>query len=74
MTVVRQIATRVAVRTNGTVVETGDRDTVFGEPRHEYTKRLLAAVPRINPEWEAARKRNAGAALGREGLHERACE
>jgi len=54
--VVRQMATSVAVMTDGRVVEAGDRDEVFGRPRHEYTRKLLAAVPRIRPEWEAARR------------------
>jgi ABC-type glutathione transport system ATPase component len=61
LAVVRQIATSVAVMTDGRVVEAGDRDEVFGRPRHEYTRTLLAAVPRIRPEWEAARRRNAAA-------------
>jgi ABC-type glutathione transport system ATPase component len=56
LAVVRQIATSVAVMTAGKVVEAGDRDEVFDRPRHEYTRRLLAAVPRIRPEWEAARR------------------
>ncbi len=60
LAVVRQIATRVAVMTAGRVVETGERDEVFDRPQHEYTRKLLAAVPRIRPEWEAARRRNAG--------------
>ncbi|MCE0536566.1 hypothetical protein LWF15_13715 [Kineosporia rhizophila] len=46
--------------TAGRVVETGERDEVFDRPQHEYTRKLLAAVPRIRPEWEAARRRNAG--------------
>jgi peptide/nickel transport system ATP-binding protein len=60
LAVVHQIATSVAVMTGGRVVEAGDRDEVFGRPRHPYTRTLLAAVPRIRPEWEAARRRNAG--------------
>ncbi|MCP2266704.1 ABC transporter ATP-binding protein [Promicromonospora thailandica] len=64
LAVVRQIATRVAVMTQGRIVEEGDRDAVFGDPRHEYTRTLLAAVPRIRPEWEAQRRRNAAARTG----------
>ncbi|SLM92633.1 Oligopeptide transport ATP-binding protein OppF (TC 3.A.1.5.1) [Brachybacterium faecium] len=58
LAVVRQIADRVAVMNAGRIVESGTRDQVFGDPQHEYTRTLLSAVPRIDPEWEAARRRN----------------
>lgn len=56
LAVVRQIATRVAVMSRGRVVETGDRDQIFSNARHDYTRTLLAAVPRIDPEWDARRR------------------
>ncbi|MFE9890384.1 ATP-binding cassette domain-containing protein [Streptomyces scopuliridis] len=61
LAVVRQIATSVAVMTAGRVVEAGERDVVFDDPRHEYTRKLLAAVPRIRPEWDTRRRNSTGA-------------
>jgi ABC-type oligopeptide transport system ATPase subunit len=56
LAVVRQISQRVAVMNKGRIVELGSRDQVFGDPRDDYTKTLLAAVPRINPEWDRKRR------------------
>ncbi len=46
--VVASIADRVVVMYRGEVVETGDVAQVLGAPRHEYTKSLIAAVPRAD--------------------------
>ncbi|MBJ3775683.1 ABC transporter ATP-binding protein [Acuticoccus mangrovi] len=43
--VVAEIATRVIVMRHGEIVEEGERETVLNAPQHDYTKRLLAAVP-----------------------------
>ena len=45
LSVVRQVATRVAVMYLGRFVETGSADEVFARARHPYTRALLAAVP-----------------------------
>ncbi len=44
---VRQVCDRVAVMYLGRVVEIGRRDDIFDDPRHPYTKALLAAAPRV---------------------------
>jgi len=49
MAVIDQVADRVVVMRLGQVVEEGPRDAVLRDPRHPYTKRLLAAVPVPDP-------------------------
>ncbi|MFF0744863.1 dipeptide ABC transporter ATP-binding protein [Streptomyces sp. NPDC004111] len=44
LAVVRHFCDRVAVMRAGTVVESGTRDAVFGDPRADYTRELLSAV------------------------------
>lgn len=43
LAVVYQLCDRVAVMTGGEIVEEGDVDQVYDHPKHEYTKKLLAA-------------------------------
>ena len=50
LSVVRHLAHRVAVMHKGSIVEQGDSEQVFEHPQHEYTRRLLSAVPRPTPD------------------------
>ena len=47
--IVRKMADRVIVMTNGEMVEHGTAETVFDAPAHPYTQALLAAVPQGQP-------------------------
>ena len=49
MAVVERIAHRVAVMYLGEIVEIGDRRSVFGNPQHPYTRKLLSTVPVADP-------------------------
>lgn len=50
MGVVADLADQVVVMYRGHVVEQGDVEQVFYHPNHDYTKRLLASVPRIGQQ------------------------
>lgn len=54
LAVVRHIATRVAVMYLGRIVEKADAARLFADPRHPYTRSLIAAAPRPVPSDRVA--------------------
>jgi peptide/nickel transport system ATP-binding protein len=56
MAVVERVSHRVAVMYLGEIVEIGPREAVFSDPRHPYTRKLLAAVPVPDPRRRALRR------------------
>jgi peptide/nickel transport system ATP-binding protein len=49
LSVVKHLAHRVVVMYRGAMVEYGDADGIFANPRHDYTRKLLAAIPQPDP-------------------------
>jgi oligopeptide transport system ATP-binding protein len=58
LSVVRHVCEEVVVMSRGRVVESGPVERVMTAPGHEYTRRLVASVPR--PGWVPARAVNRG--------------
>ncbi len=50
LNIVRRIADRVCVMQAGEIVETGPTAEVFGNPQHDYTRKLLASEPTGSPD------------------------
>jgi ABC-type oligopeptide transport system ATPase subunit len=50
LSVVRHISDRIMVMHAGVIVESGDAEQVYSRPAHEYSKLLLSAVPRPDPD------------------------
>jgi microcin C transport system ATP-binding protein len=46
LTIVRRMADRICIMTEGEIVEAGPTAEIFDHPRHPYTRRLLAAEPK----------------------------
>jgi oligopeptide transport system ATP-binding protein len=57
LSMVRHLATRVAVMYLGRLAEISPRDAIYARPLHPYTEALISAVPSPDPEVEAKRKR-----------------
>ncbi|NTJ65166.1 ABC transporter ATP-binding protein [Agrobacterium rhizogenes] len=56
MAVVERVSHRVAVMYLGEIVEIGPRASVFENPQHPYTKKLMAAVPVPDPSRRGIRR------------------
>ena len=50
LAVVDYVADRIAVMCKGRLVEMAPREALLRDPVHPYTKALLAAVPKADPE------------------------
>ncbi|MFD8394478.1 dipeptide ABC transporter ATP-binding protein [Streptomyces sp. NPDC059680] len=57
LAVIRYISDRIAVMYLGHIVETGDTEAIFSDPKHPYTRALLSAIPIPDPERERTRER-----------------
>jgi oligopeptide transport system ATP-binding protein len=63
LSVVRHISSRIFVMYLGNIVEAGPADQVYNRPMHPYSRMLLSAVPRPDPDAprsRAARLKQAG--------------
>ena len=53
--IVKKISTKVIVMYLGKFMESGDVDSIFSHPMHPYTKVLISAVPKDNPDMKKER-------------------
>lgn len=56
LSVVRFLCDRIGVMYQGKLVETAPTEELFASPKHEYTKKLLAAIPKPDPALERERR------------------
>ena len=56
LSVVKHISSHIGVMYLGNLVESGSADTIFSKPQHDYTKKLLKAIPMPDPKGREKRK------------------
>lgn len=56
LAVVDYMADRIAVMQRGKLVEVGSRDVILRAPKHQYTQRLIAAIPVPDPDKQRSRR------------------
>ena len=54
--VVKHMCDHISIMYRGRLVETGKRDDIYNNPQHIYTKRLIAAIPEVNPNHRESNK------------------
>ncbi|MEZ7957823.1 MAG: hypothetical protein QMC23_01080 [Rubritalea sp.] len=47
LSVVRYLADNIAVMYRGKIVEYGEAEQLFNHPQHDYTKKLIEAIPTV---------------------------
>lgn len=56
LSVVKHISDRVGVMYLGSLVELGDKEEIFSNPQHPYTRALMAAIPIADPDKRSEMK------------------
>ncbi|QFF98237.1 ABC transporter ATP-binding protein [Psychrobacillus glaciei] len=56
--VVKHMCEHISIMYKGRFVESGNREDIYTNPQHIYTKRLLSAIPDVNPIGRDVRKRD----------------
>ncbi|RRD41030.1 ABC transporter ATP-binding protein [Leptotrichia sp. OH3620_COT-345] len=56
--VVKHMCDYMAIMYRGRFVEKGTKEDIYGNPKHIYTKRLIAAIPEVNPDHRVKNKEN----------------
>ena len=54
--IVSDLADRVYVMQKGRIVEEGGTRQILYDPQHDYTRQLMAAVPRLHPATGSSTK------------------